>query len=120
MARPRKVRAPSGAPEAEAVVAEVAELAVADAATAEAEAPAHEETTKAAAGFTPGLYRITNNTPSNAVFPIIRVEVARYSHADVEIASESQLRAFMADADAVCKLNNWQAGFAAELLTKTA
>ena len=114
MARPRKVRAPSGAPEAGAEVAKVAELAVTDAATAEASAPTNEPT-KREAGFTPGLYKFTNNTPSAAVFPSVGINFPTgYSHVTVEVESPDLLKAFKTETDAICQLNGWVDGFAVE------
>ncbi len=114
MARPRKVRAPSGAQEAGAEVAKVAELAVADAATAEASAPA-EEPTKQEAGFTPGLYKFTNNTPSAAAIPSVGIYFPTgYSEVTAVIEAPDRIKAFKIETDAICLLNGWVDGFTVE------
>lgn len=62
----------------------------------------------------PARYRITNNTPSRAAFPVIKALLEAHGSTIVEVREESHLRQFREDAKRLEALNGWTNAFAAE------
>ena len=63
----------------------------------------------------PALYKVSNNTPSRAAFPVVRAIIESHDFVVVEIRDADQLTSFRTDAKRLCEINGWVDGFTATL-----